>query len=237
MRLTRLSKQTGLSLIEIMISLTIGLMLIGAASAIGLGSVLSGKEGIQQTNLHEALRSVMAEASRDLRRAGYSKDMDLSPQFRKIYLSQAATIEGKNTYQCVIFRYDNYDSAAISSGNGTFGSEDVFGLTFKNNQVFVLLNGAIGTTTCTGNEADGWFPINSANSGAPKISNFFFTVRSTPTVTKNTSTPAMQIGALAAGNITLYIRGQSAQGAGVNLPAFNAELEQTVQLRNLPVIQ
>ncbi|WP_348944495.1 prepilin-type N-terminal cleavage/methylation domain-containing protein [Chitinibacter sp. FCG-7] len=242
MRLINFTKQQGISLIELMVSLAIGLLLISAATTIGFSSIFAGKEGIQQTNLNETLRSIITEASRDLRRAGYSKNMSLSPLFRKAYLSQNSTIKGKDAYQCIIFIYDNYDGSSASSGNGILGNEDMFGLTFKDNQVFVLLNGDTSTTTCSGSQADGWYPLNSTNKGMPKITNFYFTVDTTPTVTKNTAATPQQIGALAIGNITLYIDGDSLQSApsGSNKfksTNFQSTLSQTIQLRNLPVIQ
>jgi type IV pilus assembly protein PilW len=71
MHLARM-RQRGVSLIEIMVSLVIGLFVVGAVMLNYLGSGASGKQASQLAQMTEDAQIAFAQMSRDIQMAGYS---------------------------------------------------------------------------------------------------------------------------------------------------------------------
>ena len=61
----------GFSLVELMISLAIGLIVVSAVLAFTLSSLTANSEYVQSTRLSQELRNTMDFVSRELRRAGF----------------------------------------------------------------------------------------------------------------------------------------------------------------------
>lgn len=108
--------QSGMSLVELMVSLVAGLIVAGAAVAFTISSLRSNSEYIGATRLGQELRNGIDFVSRELRRAGYD---DLALQ----YLSQTAVPtpaspfstmlvepdadgDGNDDDGCVVYAYD-----------------------------------------------------------------------------------------------------------------------------------
>jgi prepilin-type N-terminal cleavage/methylation domain-containing protein len=70
MLVTILSRQKGFSLVELMISLTLGLVVMGGALSIVTSILATNTSTLKMTRLNEELRTVMMMLTRDLRRAG-----------------------------------------------------------------------------------------------------------------------------------------------------------------------
>lgn len=69
-----MKKQKGLTLIELMISMVIGLLVVGTVITIFLTNVRSNSDNVRMIKLNQELRGVMAFMSDELKRAGYSAD-------------------------------------------------------------------------------------------------------------------------------------------------------------------
>lgn len=61
----------GFGLVELMISILVGLIVIAAVTSLVLATLRTDRETLQMTRLTQDLRSVMALVTRDIRRAGY----------------------------------------------------------------------------------------------------------------------------------------------------------------------
>jgi len=107
----------GFSLVELMISLAIGLIVVTAVLAFTLSSLTANSEYVQSTRLSQELRNSMDFISRELRRAGYDENMNrytaastlsalvVSP-FSRIFVDDDADGDGTANDGCVIYAYD-----------------------------------------------------------------------------------------------------------------------------------
>jgi type IV pilus assembly protein PilW len=64
-------RQKGFSLVEMMVSLVLGMIVIGAAMVVYIQTFIGNSSQIKMARLNGDLRIVMNQISRDLRRAGY----------------------------------------------------------------------------------------------------------------------------------------------------------------------
>ncbi|GAB3103451.1 hypothetical protein GCM10027159_30440 [Lysobacter terrae] len=105
----RIPRQTGFSLVELMVSLVAGMIVVGAVLAFTVSSVRANSEFTRSTKLTQELRNVNDHLVDELRRAGYDENAmdyvasnsstDVSP-FAPIYLEKTA---GAN---CIKYAYD-----------------------------------------------------------------------------------------------------------------------------------
>lgn len=63
--------QRGVTLIELMIGLVVGLIVIGAVSSFTVATLRAGNENVQSSRLTQDLRTAMTLVSREIRRSGY----------------------------------------------------------------------------------------------------------------------------------------------------------------------
>lgn len=110
-------KSLGMSLVELMIAMAIGLVVIGSVLAFTLSSLTSNTEYVQATRLSQELRNSMDFVSRELRRAGYDQNVGsyparyainnlTPPTFAKIFTTNDANGDGTSVDGCVIYAYD-----------------------------------------------------------------------------------------------------------------------------------
>lgn len=116
MTMTR-KKSLGMSLVELMIAMAIGLVVIGSVLAFTLSSLTSNTEYVQATRLSQELRNSMDFVSRELRRSGYDQDIGskiarfttsnlaISP-FARVFTTNDANSDGTVGDGCVIYAYD-----------------------------------------------------------------------------------------------------------------------------------
>lgn len=105
------SKQSGITLIEMMIAMILGLLVVGAIITIFISNVKSSSENIRMIHLNQELRSVMGFMSDELKRAGYSADPDSSEFIDEIYTA---------TPNCILYAYD-VDGDGVRDNNERFG--------------------------------------------------------------------------------------------------------------------
>ena len=137
-RPAHLSKQAGLSLVELMIALVLGLVVISAVVNTYVGSTRSSRfsQGLQQ--MQENGRYGITTLQRGLRLAGYSPEGDLEPF--DIPASSATSVVVRTTalYDC--------------NGKSTIGVDGVAVNTYAHNN-------ANSTITCRGNVGNEAMPI------------------------------------------------------------------------------
>lgn len=106
--------QQGLTLIEMMIAMLIGIMLIGSVLTMFVTNVRSNSDNVAMIRLNQELRSVMGFMSDELKRAGYSGDSGVD-DFNDDYALSA---------NCLRYSYDE-DNDGTRDGNERFGFKAV----------------------------------------------------------------------------------------------------------------
>ncbi|KAF0813184.1 hypothetical protein IGB42_02112 [Andreprevotia sp. IGB-42] len=108
-------RQAGVSLIEIMIALALGLLIIGAAFSYFLSTLTTSKSMLAQSKLQQDIRSTAVLIQRDLRRAGYAPPGNSNQAVVSTLWIGKATASATNN-NCVIYRYVNEQGNLRNSG-------------------------------------------------------------------------------------------------------------------------
>ncbi len=161
-------KSLGMSLVELMIAMAIGLVVIGSVLAFTLSSLTSNTEYVQATRLSQELRNSMDLVSRELRRTGYDensmslllKTITTPSPFAPIFTADILNSDiNAATDDCIIYAYDR---AGGTPGTINLASGEIRGL----RRATTTINGvAIGvieiaqssagiTPTCNGTAVD-----------------------------------------------------------------------------------
>jgi len=162
-----MKKQTGFTLIEIMIALVLGLIVLSATIGIYITTVKGSTDTINSARLNHDLESVMSLMVNDLRRAGYwggakeGVDSSTNP-----FTIGTANIQSPST-SCILYTYDG--GSGVTSGvnhdsNGLVDADEYYG--------FQLTGGAVTmrtTGTTTANCADGNWETMTIDSGGQSI--------------------------------------------------------------------
>lgn len=147
-------RYSGLSLIEIMISLVAGLIVIGSVLSFTASTLQANTQNIESTRLHQELRSAMSTIAADLRRAGWDENAvravdnlsGYSSEFKGIALGTSETAN-----DCVVF---GYDEAGGTAGNADTGEVKAFRRVLVNGVgVLEISRGADETPECDGDAA------------------------------------------------------------------------------------
>ena len=160
-----MTKQSGFTLIEIMISLMLGLIIIGATLTLYITSVRSSGETIQSARLNHDLESAMSLMMNDIKRAGFwggaviDADSRTNPftattgTISNIQIRDFATNALADPGNCILYSYDaDGDGGFDEDGDGVYdvGDDD------DNNEFYGFrLNGTtieIRTTGFTTND-------------------------------------------------------------------------------------
>jgi len=137
-------KQYGISLVELMISMTLGLASITAmASLVGHGIALNSSL-LAKSRLDEEMNAVVAVVSHDLKRSGYyalTKEMaenptDFSNPFDGSLSVAAYTAEPINS--CINFAYDRNKNGLLD----TSPNNEMYGFRLRDHAVEIRLSGA-----------------------------------------------------------------------------------------------
>ncbi|SDK29251.1 PilW family protein [Microbulbifer yueqingensis] len=145
----RLKQQRGITLIELMISLTIGLVVLGAASSVYLTTVINSGSSIAASRLNQDLMTLMSVMVQDIRRAGYWRDAATDPlknPFNTVDVTALAVRTSISTPagdadsgECILYAYDSSDS-------GVLDGEDIHGFRLNNGVVQMRLSGDTSNT-------------------------------------------------------------------------------------------
>lgn len=114
------TNQKGLTLIEMMIAMVIGLMITGMVMTLFISNVRSNRDSVSMIRLNQELRGVMTFVSDELKRSGYSAgSFDTYMDELKITDIGNDTISDDN---CIIYAYDETSSgASVVPSSAKFG--------------------------------------------------------------------------------------------------------------------
>jgi len=134
-----MKKQHGLTLIEMMIAMIIGIIISGAVITIFISNIKSATDTMKMTRLNQELRGVMTLISDEIKRAGYSSDATNSA------FNDAFNFDSGSS--CLRYSYDE-------DGDGTQGADEQFG--FHLNNSAIEWTNRVTSDTCAGT---GWQDI------------------------------------------------------------------------------
>lgn len=171
-------KQSGFSLIELMVGITVGLIVLAGAIAVFANLSFAGLENVRATRLNEQMRGSLNLITRELQRSGYANawtagsvnvlglDTDLMGLFGTVTLGGSCADgdgDGANECDCVLYSYDLNDSAKQGVGGaGTLGAGGVdaalqdntnfelFGFRLNAGALEMRTAGDSGSYTCAG---------------------------------------------------------------------------------------
>ena len=160
-----MKQQQGYTLIEIMISLLIGLIILGATINIYVGTVGSSANTIKSARLNHDLESVMTLMVNDIKRAGYWGGAIVNPGDGTHDCTNPTTGTGKpcdNPFtqaatniqipsnDCILYSYDADDSGKNTIRNATddVDANEFYGFKLVNNSISIRKTGST-TADCT----------------------------------------------------------------------------------------
>jgi len=158
-----IKKNSGFTLIEIMIALMLGLMVIGATISIYITTVKSGSDTIKSTRLNHDLESIMNVMVNDIRRAGFwagaiaEADSRVNPftsettdqtniQIRNL-ANPTDTVTYGDAGDCILY---TYDANPVPIPNGIVDSNEYYGFRRNGTSIEMRISGtASATADCT----------------------------------------------------------------------------------------
>lgn len=199
-------RQQGISLVEMMVALALGMIVVGAAMAIYVSAFTANSTQMRMSRLNNDLRTVMTQITRDLRRSGYH-NWDLATHASRNYLNSpeaAPTVTATSSTT----QYDE-------DSNGTAANTEIYGFQWadtdgdSNNDT---IQARIGSGSWT----------NLTDPAVVRITNF--------AITNNSPAAINPTGAQAAVTVPVYtieITGQMVSDATIQ-----RNLRETVRARN-----
>jgi prepilin peptidase dependent protein B len=139
---TFVRKQSGSSLVELMVGLAIGLIIVAAAASVYITAVRSGADTLRSAKLNMELRSAMDIMVAEIRRAGYTPNTTNLTNNPFMLTTTNLTLVGTD---CLLFAYD-------TDGNSSADSEDFFGFRRNTSDASISMRrgGASTSGGCTG---------------------------------------------------------------------------------------
>ena len=110
--------QQGLTLIEMMIAMVVGLLLTAAVMTLFIANVRANSDSVAMIRLNQELRGVMTIISTEFKRAGYSADPTVDT-FKN---------ELNSSLNCLRYSYDE-------NNDGIQNANERFGFQFKENEI------------------------------------------------------------------------------------------------------
>jgi len=150
--------EPGFTLIELMISMMLGLIVIGGALSIYISSIKASSDVIKSARLNYDLDSVMQLMVNDIKRAGFSGGATVgADNLSSPFTEGAANIQIPNS-SCILYAYD-YDGDGlldINGGAGVLGDQSEFFGFKEEGGVVKVRSSKIADNDCDG---DGWESI------------------------------------------------------------------------------
>lgn len=154
----KIQKQAGITLIELMIALVLGLLVSGTVITIFISNVKSTTENIKMVHLNQELRSVMNFISDEIKRTGYSAD-ETNSAFMAEYDWYTAT-------NCLRYAYDD-------DGDGTLDATERFGFRLGTGAAAGEIQWTNTGTSAADCSGTGWQPL--TETGVANITIFSIT--------------------------------------------------------------
>lgn len=160
-----MKKQTGFTLIELMIAILLGLMVIAATISIYVATARSSSNTVKSAQLNYDLNSAMTLMANDLRRAGYWAGALPGVDPKTNPFMSGTTNASIPSASCVLYTYD-------ADGSGTVDANEYYGFKLDGNTLRMRLSG-----TTTADCSDGvWGTGELIDNGEIKITNLEFTL-------------------------------------------------------------
>ncbi|WP_303907626.1 PilW family protein [Thiohalomonas denitrificans] len=131
--------QLGLSLVELMIGLAVGLIVTAAVTSVYIMTIKSNSETLKAANLSQQLRSVAMVITSDVRRAGYW--YGAKPDAHNPFTVTGTNLNILDGGKCILYTYDR-------NADGSVDSSEYFGFKKNGDEVWMKQSGA-NTTDCT----------------------------------------------------------------------------------------
>lgn len=132
-----MQKQSGFTLVEIMIALVIGLIVVAAIISMYGATAKSGSDTIKSSRLNHDLEAVMALMINDIKRSGYWAGATVATDTRTNPFTAATTNIQIPAAGCILYTYDG-------NGDKTVDSNEYYGFKLENNSIKIRKT---GTTT------------------------------------------------------------------------------------------
>lgn len=118
-------RQSGLSLIEMMIGLSIGLIIVAAAMSVYVSTIQGQADNTKITRLNQDLRAMMDIMVRDIRRAGFVTSapsvnylsLQANPFFNSTTSNATTDITIHNSATCIVYSYNRDNDAPVVVDN------------------------------------------------------------------------------------------------------------------------
>jgi prepilin peptidase dependent protein B len=150
-------RASGFSLVELMISIAVGLVVLAGITAMFAHNVKAGGDTLKMARLHQELQAVMSLMTRDLRRAGYwgNASSSIGPgtsNTNPFTLDNPAKFGSEPDGSCITFSYDRNGDGAVTTSSSS-DADERFGFRLRSGAVETRISGkACGET--------GWEDIN-----------------------------------------------------------------------------
>lgn len=185
-----MKKQSGYSLIEIMIALLIGLIIVAAIITLYANTIRGSSDTLRSARLNHDLESAMSLMVNDIRRAGYwggaiagsdSRDNPFTIDTANIQIPAAG---------CILYTYD-------ADGDEAVDSNEYYGFKLEGTNIRMRKSGATTAADgCSSSDPNEWETMNidSGNSRSEKVEidslTFDFDDAGAPSKCKNVTTEA-----------------------------------------------
>ncbi|HEX7060836.1 MAG TPA: prepilin-type N-terminal cleavage/methylation domain-containing protein [Woeseiaceae bacterium] len=154
-------RQQGVTLVELLIGMAVGLIVIGGAIAMYVSSVHSSSETLKSSKLNQEISTLLHVIVDDVRRAGYWGTPDMDELSKNPFSQQGATAllvrddmvndaaqPATGQGSCLVYAYD----ATYLAGNvpGVIESTDLFGFRLNGSVVQMRRTGVVDGVDCIG---------------------------------------------------------------------------------------
>ncbi len=114
---------SGFSLVELMISITVGLVVLAGVTTMFVQNVKAGGDTLKMARLNQELQATMSLMTRDIRRAGYwgnaSSSIGTGPNANPFTLDAPGNYGVEAAGSCITFSYDRDGDGNIDVGSGS----------------------------------------------------------------------------------------------------------------------
>jgi prepilin peptidase dependent protein B len=153
--------QAGVTLIELMISIVLGLLLLGAATAMTVSSMVMNADTLQSARLNQDLDSVLHVMVNDIRRAGYTDNFTAGEPGIVYDTVGSGSVEASEDLNivssgCVLYAYN-------ANGDGNKDNEEKFGFKLVGTEVHMRTICSSGSSCATDCSAGNWVPLTDDN--------------------------------------------------------------------------
>lgn len=147
------TKQSGFSLIELMISITIGLIIIAAATTVYILIFTGSTNAIRSSRLNYDIDSLMQLMTNDIRRAGYwgGAVSGADPQDNPSSSGDKDLITPNSS--CILYSYDVNGDGALDTSN------ELLGFRLSGSAVEIRLGGSLADPDNCNHSDNVWEPV------------------------------------------------------------------------------